>query len=271
MKKILIFSCIATMFACGPSTPITPSTQQTTDSILEAKVDSILQEKMEEYYATNGQIIIMDLHKNEVIANVGEGQKHPSFLLNLKALNQALEENKIRITDTVDTEKGVFCYKDQIIRDHNWRSGGYGQIDLKRAIMFNSKIGVIKALDSAGFEIVDSLATPLEILSTYTSVLGNDSLRSAFRSAVTNGLSRKAASENVEVAGLINTNQLNEGAPSDSIIAYMDFCGHFPAEAPQYSIIVSLKKTGTPASGVFSSTLFKEVVDYMTTRQEKEI
>jgi cell division protein FtsI (penicillin-binding protein 3) len=57
---------------------------------------------------------------------------------------------------------------------------------------------------------------------------------------------------------------LNED-PYISLNEYqIGFCGYFPAEAPLYSIIVSMNKLGIPASGGgMAAPVFRSIVEWM--------
>lgn len=85
-----------------------------------------------------------------------------------------------------------------------------------------------------------------------------DSLKQALEYVVTDGLAQSAKSDNVQVAGETGTVQLEDGS------YIVEFCGYFPANAPQYSIIVSIHKDGLPASGgLMAGDVFRQIVDYM--------
>lgn len=85
-----------------------------------------------------------------------------------------------------------------------------------------------------------------------------DSLKHILKYVVTDGLGQPAKSNKVQVAGKTGTIQLDDG----SYIG--EFCGYFPANAPQYSIIVSIHKAGLPASGgLMAGDVFRQIVDYM--------
>ena len=46
----------------------------------------------------------------------------------------------------------------------------------------------------------------------------------------------------------------------------MSFCGHFPADKPKFSMIVSINKLGLPASGGgMAGDLFRQIVEWMIT------
>ena len=86
------------------------------------------------------------------------------------------------------------------------------------------------------------------------------------------GLGKLASSEFTKTAGTTGTFQIYsseyEGLPN---IHSVEFCGYFPADAPKYSIIVSITKPGYPASGGgMAGPVFKDIVDYMCEHFIKE-
>lgn len=83
-----------------------------------------------------------------------------------------------------------------------------------------------------------------------------DSLKRALQYAVTDGLGKPAYSDKAAVAGMQGTAQLED----DSYV--VEFCGYFPANNPQYTIIVSINKTGLPVSGsLMAGDTFRQIVD----------
>ena len=85
-----------------------------------------------------------------------------------------------------------------------------------------------------------------------------DSLKPTLEYVVTDGLGQPAKSDKVQVAGKTGTVQLEDGS------YIVEFCGYFPATAPQYSIIVSIHKKGLPASGgLMAGDVFRQMVDYI--------
>ena len=85
-----------------------------------------------------------------------------------------------------------------------------------------------------------------------------DSLKQALEYVVTDGLGQPAKSNKAQVAGKTGTVQLEDGS------YIVEFCGYFPANAPQYSIIVSIHKEEVPASGgLMAGDVFRKIVDYM--------
>ena len=260
IRKLLLLGCIATMIAC------TPTKKSTIDTTLQSKVDSLLQNKMSEINAISGQAIVMDIQTGDIKAMVGNGKKQSSSLMRAVSINKALDTGKVLLSDSVDTENGVVILNGDTILDHNWHRGGYGKITLKKGLVCESEIAVRLALDATGVEAVDSLITPLEMLKLFNGIIKNDSLKSAFRFCVTEGLGRPASSDKVEVAGLSGRNVVSKANPEKPEYA-VEFIGYFPADEPKYSIIVSMNKIGFPASGgLMAGSVFGEIVDCMVTK-----
>lgn len=85
-----------------------------------------------------------------------------------------------------------------------------------------------------------------------------DNLKQALEYVVTDGLAQPARSDKVQIAGETGTIQLEDGS------YIVEFCGYFPTNTPQYSIIVSIHKDGLPASGgLMAGDVFRQIVDYM--------
>ena len=87
-----------------------------------------------------------------------------------------------------------------------------------------------------------------------------DSLKQALEYMVTDGLGQSAKSNKTQVAGETGTIQLEDGS------YIVEFCGYFPANAPQYSIIVSIHKKELPASGrLMAGDVFRRIAEYIST------
>lgn len=87
-----------------------------------------------------------------------------------------------------------------------------------------------------------------------------DSIKQALEYVVTDGLGQPALSDKVQVAGKTGTVQLEDGS------YIVEFCGYFPANAPQYSIIVSIHKEELPASGgLMAGDVFRRITEYIST------
>ena len=327
----------------GHRTSTNSANESTIDSALQFTVDTILKNKMPEINATSGQVIVMEVATGEIKAMVGSAKSQESRLVRTATLLAILESGKVALSDTADTNDGIYQMKDTVLKDHNWHKGGYGTLTAKQSLAHSSHIAlyknVRKSFDSVGaylnaiysmgyglpeeMEGLDSLKAyrrfvshdsswddlaffctgdkqsifPIQVL-TFINAIANDgrmvrptlfkrepetiipmiaskanidSMQVALRYVITDGLGRRASSEQVEVAGvqgaatISGINELVEDG--DSTEYAVEFCGYFPAEAPKYSIIVSMNKKGFPRSGGgMAGPVFREIVDYMHQR-----
>ena len=86
-----------------------------------------------------------------------------------------------------------------------------------------------------------------------------DSLRKALVFNVTDGLGQPAKSDMITVAGQQGT--IVVSTDNGNTVYSVEFCGYFPANNPKYSIIVSINKTGLPASGgLMAGDVFKKII-----------
>ena len=292
MKKItyLLFNIII-LSACNLKTSVIES-DSTIDSTTQTEITTILESKLSELNALSGQAIIMEVQTGQIKAMVGLERKDCATYQTSENLPQtqtlgliqplsilaALETGKVKLSDTVNVGNGIYSNNGIEIKDHNWQRGGYGTITIQQGLAVSSEIAVYKTIEKAfGSEQayqaqlnkmginLDSLNT-LKMLTLYNDIAKNgniaskantDSLKQALKYVVTDGLGQTAKSEKVQVAGKTGTLQLKNGS------YIVEFCGYFPADNPQYSIIVSINKEDLPAAGFMAGDVFRQIVDYM--------
>ncbi|MDR2692340.1 MAG: transpeptidase family protein [Dysgonamonadaceae bacterium] len=80
------------------------------------------------------------------------------------------------------------------------------------------------------------------------------------------GTGRQARSELIGISGKTGTVQLSQGAAGYNVngLSYqVSFCGYFPADDPQYSCIVVIRKprNGNPSGGEMSGKVFKRIAE----------
>ena len=125
---------------------------------LQSAVDSILNEQMIDIRnCLQGQVIVMEVETGEILAMSGlernfEGMFQPcknfAYQQELGSLTKtasllALFERGIDSTYVVHTGEGIWEVDDSwVLRDHNWRRGGYGDMNLARAMEISSNIGI---------------------------------------------------------------------------------------------------------------------------------
>lgn len=125
---------------------------------LQAAADSILNEQMIDIRnCLQGLVIVMDVQTGEIMAMSGlernfESKFQPcknfAYQQELGSLTKpasllALFERGIDSTYVVHTGEGIWEVDNSwVLRDHNWRRGGYGDMNLARAMEVSSNIGI---------------------------------------------------------------------------------------------------------------------------------
>ena len=272
MRKLGILLVLATIVVAGCKfgKQTDGKGENEVDSALQVKVEAALLEGMKDCRADSGLVVVMDIENNAIVATEGlaisgdtTGYKKAVFadesnicgLGRLEWYLKMLESGKVRLGDVVDTGNGVLVVCNDTIFDNNWRRGGYGKITLKTGIAFNvntsffsclSKIyGEDKAIELFRF---DKRLSAIEIAKELKDsiLLRNDvyadSIKSAMRYYVTNGLGKYVNSEDMKVAGYSNIFM----AGNNNFI--LDFYAYMPFENPKYIVVVRMKKKGLPAS-----------------------
>lgn len=291
-KKILLYSIFYFSFISCESYKKDIQNNINIDSTLQIKATTILENKLSELNALSGQAIIMEVQTGQIKAMVGLERKDSATYQTSENLPQtqtlgliqplsilaALETGKVKLSDTVNVGNGIYSDNGIEIKDHNWQRGGYGTITIQQGLAVSSEIAVYKTIEKSfsseqaykaqlnkmGINL-DSLNT-LKMLTLYNDIAKNgniaskantDSLKQALKYVVTDGLGQSAKLEKVQVAGKTGTLQLENGS------YIIEFCGYFPADNPQYSIIVSINKEDLPAAGFMAGDVFRQIVDNM--------
>jgi len=90
-------------------------------------------------------------------------------------------------------------------------------------------------------------------------------IRTILEKVVSQGLAKPAGSKQFAVAGKTGTAQISQGAAGYTAGGrkyLVSFCGYFPADAPKYSLIVSIQKPGLPASGgLMAGSVFSKIAE----------
>lgn len=96
-------------------------------------------------------------------------------------------------------------------------------------------------------------------------------IREILAKVVSEGLAKPAGSKQFAVAGKTGTAQISQGAggyKTGRTRYLVSFCGYFPAEAPRYSMIVSIQKPGLPASGgLMAGSVFSRIAERVYARR----
>ncbi len=289
---IILLLSIATFISCSPIKQKVEQSSTIIDSTLQIKVDSILQNRLSELDATSGQVIVMEVQTGEIKASAGtEIKPQESGLIRTASLLAALETKTVQLSDTVDVDNGTLIIGKDTLLDHNWYRGGYGKITIQQGFGLSSNIAnyktakhtfkdaqaFAKALTKYGYQVKDTslvynpsgygvFTTPLQNLTFYNAIaqgtIGDkaavNNIKRALEYTVTDGLAKPAITDKVKIAGATGTIELPNGEYA------VEFCGYFPADNPQYSVIVSINKKDKPASGgLMAGTVFKQIAELM--------
>ena len=195
----------------------------------------------------------------------------------------------------IDTGYGVYESKNgKLVKDHNWRRGGYGEITLEDALTHRSEVGLTKAIEQAygaekqayehqiDFYLNGQPDNLMGMLTFYNAIANGgkmvkicgpeedvtvihdqicypeyiEPVQRAMERCVTDGIYKKARHEYIDVAACGRTLRFQDNS------FRMELCGYFPAKNPQYTIMVVLEKDGLPASaGGMCGPLFSQIVD----------
>ncbi|ADQ79650.1 Peptidoglycan glycosyltransferase [Paludibacter propionicigenes WB4] len=138
----------------------------TIDIDLQDIAESALLDGVKKFDAAVGYAILMEVKTGEVKAIVNMQRNkdgsytenrngavsdmvEPGSTFKVASLMAALDDGKVRITDTVDTYNGQFKFGDRTMTDHNANHGGYHRITLAQAIYGSSNIGISRAIVKA--------------------------------------------------------------------------------------------------------------------------
>ena len=324
---------------------------------LQHAVDSLLNAELTEIDGLQGQAIVMEVETGEILAMVGlernfekkyQPCKNFAYQQELGSLMMtpsllALLEVGVDTGYVVHTGTGVIPVdEERLMRDHNWRRGGYGDINLNRAMEVSSNIGISQIVaktfrnnQQQFFDLLEKMSygqpeqingieglkpssysspkdsdwahnniwwsaigyerkiAPIQMLTFYNAIANGgkmvkptlktgvaeiinsqiaskaniEKMQVVLEHVVSQGVGRKAGTPILQVAGKTGTSQVGEYEFGEE--TYVDeyqlaFCGYFPAEAPKYSIIVSMNKLGLPASGGgMAGVVFHNIVEWM--------
>jgi cell division protein FtsI (penicillin-binding protein 3) len=152
----------------------------------------------------------------------------------------------------------------------NWKLW-WSTIGYERKIAPIQMLTFYNAIANNGKMVKPTLKTgEIEIINPQIASKANiDSMQVVLEHVVSQGLGRKAGTPILKVAGKTGTSQVGEydyynevGTPLANY--QVAFCGYFPADAPKYSIIVSMNKLGLPASGGgMAGVVFHNIVEWM--------
>ncbi len=196
----------------------------------------------------------------------------------------------------IDTSCGVYEDRNgKLVKDHNWRRGGYGEISLEFALTHRSEVGLTKAIEQAygndrnryedqvSFYLNEQPDNLMGMLTFYNAIANGgkmvkicdpketsvtviheqicypeyiEPVQRAMERCVSDGIYKKAGNEYTNVAACGRTLRI------DDTRYRLELCGYFPAEKPKYTVMVVMEKDGLPASaGGMCGPVMSEIAD----------
>lgn len=137
--------------------------QTTIDINLQDVAEDALLRHVTKHEANYGCVVLMEVATGEIkaIANLGklasggygetynfavaqQGRANPGSTFKLASIIALLEETHVEPTDSIDTEKGVYRYKDVVMNDA--KPGGYGMLTIHEAFERSSNVAFVKLM-----------------------------------------------------------------------------------------------------------------------------
>ena len=200
---------------------------------------------------------------------VQEGLAASSNIVTYKAIEKAFGDNPQTFFDLLanmsygkpDSINGIVSLQPYKITEKNitWNCIGYEQLisPIQVLTFYNAIANNGKMIQPQLYK--DSVVVINPQIASRASI---DSLKKALVFNITDGLGQPAKSDKVVVVGMQGTSSLSTNEDSTKNMYAVEFCGYFPTDNPKYSIIVSINKTGLPASGgLMAGDAFRQFVD----------
>ncbi|MEI6753941.1 MAG: penicillin-binding protein [Paludibacter sp.] len=138
----------------------------TIDIDLQDIAEKALIDGVKQFDAAVGYAILMEVHSGEVKAIVNmqknsdgsysenrngavSDMTEPGSTFKVASVMAALDEGKVKMSDTIDTYNGEYKFGNRTMTDHNANHGGFHRISLAQAIYGSSNIGVSRAIVKA--------------------------------------------------------------------------------------------------------------------------
>jgi cell division protein FtsI (penicillin-binding protein 3) len=124
---------------------------------------------LQQFQAKSGYAVLMEVESGEVKAIVNmqrnadgsysenqngavSDQMEPGSTFKTMSLMAALDDGKVKLSDTVDTKDGIYRFANRDMRDHNYKGkgvSGFHRISLAEALHCSSNIGISRAIVEA--------------------------------------------------------------------------------------------------------------------------
>ena len=272
-RRIVFFSLLLALL-CNSCKPDNNSLQSVSGTSLRTT--------LQEVDADFGIVILMDSTGNVIakssisLLNGESSKKDPQQYTNVRdmgtlavpvSLIPAMDNGNVSLSDTVDVGNGIYMYNGKEIRDHNADMGGYGKITLQQAVMFDSRVGMIKSL--IPYTTVETTYSPMDILKFYHAIAISDTslcsaktmgeIQHTLEKVVCEGTGKPLFSDDIKIAGKTGS-VIKEGGTHK-----VSFCGYFKVNDSVYTclIIISNPKKGYPSGGIMAGEVVKEIIKHI--------
>lgn len=300
----------------------------------------------------------------EIMNNAISYRCEPGSVFKPASIMVAIDDGVVDTSYVIHTGSGVMQMHGRDMKDHNWRRGGYQDINVARALEVSSNIGVSHVIDkfyndhpekyveglyrvgiheNLGIPLVgyqppiirmprknkrgqyenwsktalpwmsigyETQIAPINTVTFYNAIANDGkmmrprfvkrvvkngetvaefppvvlkesickkstlkTMQTVLEHVVSQGLGRKAGSHMFKVAGKTGTAQVSKGKAgykSGTVDYWLSFAGYFPADAPRYTCIVCIRKSGLPASGGgMSGLVFHNIAEGVMARNLK--
>ena len=232
---------------------------------------------------------------NYIIPYEDTFDKENNYIIGGASYLALLWSGNVTPSTTFDTNAGVYeSQSGNLVRDHNWRRGGYGPVSLEFALTHRSEVGFTKAFEQAYGKDKERYNSQISfycneqpnklqgILTFYNAIANggrmvklcepDDStitviheqialpefirqVQEGLEHCVSEGLYRKAGNEYTDIAACGRSLRLTDNR------FRLEMCGYFPTRNPKYTIMVVMEKDGLPASaGGMCGPLMSQIV-----------
>lgn len=291
---------------------------KTIDKGTEKKCFSLLKKGMKYMDGVDGQVAVVDARTGSLKAWVALEKKNNTFV-NAKLLKKAFSMRPVilecvtsvladadgSLEDSIDVCGGIYDSMSGLeIRDHNWRSGDFGMMTVREALVKKSNVAMYKILlsvlceDQASIiwqKMMDNaqVTNAMEIADLLVGIYnGNVSARPTvngdsveveiddkvkpeglkFFHEVLAGLNREGgiqaeyAPKGVDIAGIYNNYLGEEHGKGVVDLAETSFVGLFPADNPVYSVCVFVHRPNEPVHSAkdLAESMVNELVTWLS-------
>ena len=289
----------------------------TIDSMMTQKCQDVLSKGLKMLNGTYGQIAVIDaltgrlkswvaLEKDSNEYSEGKLLKQACSprILTLVGITPMLADIEGSLNDKMDLCGGIYNIGDSIsIRDHNWRSGGYGVMTCRQALTHKSNVALFKILlvnhGDNTFGIWKKMTSDekqtnaMELAALFNSAyqkntltfpsLQGDSVTEETYNNITplgrkylqevliglnkgDGIQASYAPKKVDIAGIYGNYQGKEVGNGECEQAEMSFVGVLPVNKPRYAMTIFINRPNTPIhdSKDFANGIVNELVEWLS-------